>query len=154
MSVKAIPTGYHSLTPYMNVRGAADAIEFYKKAFGAKEKLRMPGPDGKIGHAELTIGDSTIMLADEFPQMKNFGPKALGGTTVSFMIYVENCDTIFKQALAAGGKETRPLKNQFYGDRSGTLEDPFGHTWTIATHVEDVSPEEMARRAQKEMQTA
>jgi PhnB protein len=149
MSVKPIPDGYNSVTPYLIINGAAAAIEYYKKAFGAKERMRMPGPDGKIGHAELTIGDSTLMLADEFPDMKALGPKTRGGTTVSFCVYVADCGATFKQALAAGGKELRPLQDQFYGDRSGTLEDPFGHCWTIATHVEDVSPEEMARRAEK-----
>ena len=149
MSVKPIPDGYHSVTPYLIIDGAAAAIEFYKKAFGAQERMRMPGPDGKIGHAEITIGNCTLMLADEFPEMNAHGPKTRGGTTVSFCIYVPDCDAQFKQALAAGGKELRPLKDQFYGDRSGTLEDPFGHCWTIATHVEDIAPEEMARRAEQ-----
>ena len=154
MPVKAIPTPYHSVTPYLIVKGGAEAIEFYKKALGARERMRIPAPEGKVGHAELEIGDSIVMLADEFPEMQALSPKTLGGTPVSFCIYVDNVDARFQQAIAAGGKETRPVKDQFYGDRSGTLEDPFGHTWTIATHVEDVSPEEMARRAEKQMQNA
>ena len=141
--VKPIPDGYHSLTPYLIINGAAEAIEYYKKAFGAVELFRMEH-QGKIGHAEIRIGDSPLMLADENEQYK--GPKSLGGTPVSLMIYVEDVDTVYPQALAAGGTEHRPLQDQFYGDRSGTLTDPFGHVWTIATHVEDVSPEEMERR--------
>jgi len=145
-NVKPIPDGYHSVTPYLITKGAADAIEFYKKAFGAIELLRMPQPDGKIGHAEIQIGDSRIMLSDENAEMGFVGPTTLGGTPVSIMIYVEDVDTVFSQAIAAGGTEQRPLKDQFYGDRSGTLNDPFGHTWHIATHKEDVSPEEMEKR--------
>ena len=148
MAVKPIPSDYNTLTPYLIVKGGADAIEFYKKAFGAEERLRIPAPDGKIGHAELEIGDSVLMIADEFPEMNALSPQTLGGTPVSFCIYVEDVDADFPKAIAAGGKETRPIKDQFYGDRSGTLEDPFGHTWTIATRVENVSPEEMLRRAQ------
>ena len=143
--VKPIPEGYHSLTPYLIVDGAADALEYYKKAFGATELFRMDH-QGKIGHAEMRIGDSPFMLADEQPQMGFKGPKALGGTPVSLMIYVDNVDTIYKQALAAGGTEVKPLQDQFYGDRSGTLTDPFGHVWTVATHKEDVTPEEMDKR--------
>jgi PhnB protein len=143
--VKPIPEGYHSVTPYLICDGAADAIEYYKKAFGATELFRMDH-DGKIGHAELKIGDSPIMLADEYPQMGYRSPKALGGTPVSIMIYVPDVDTVYKQAMAAGGTEVKPLQDQFYGDRSGTLTDPFGHVWTIATHKEDVSMEEMNRR--------
>ena len=157
MNAKPLPPGYSSVMPYIIVKGAAQAIEFYKKALGATERMRIPAPEGKVGHAELQIGDSVIMLADEFPEMGARGPKSLGGTPVSFCVYVEDVDKRFPQALAAGGRETRPLKDQFYGDRSGTFEDPFGHTWTIATHVEDVPPEEMARRAEKvakEMQSA
>ena len=147
MAVKSIPEGYHSLTPYLIINGASDAIEFYKKAFGAVELMRMPAPGDKIGHAEIKIGDSPIMLADEFPEMGYKSPTTLGGSPVSLMIYVEDVDTVFKQAIAAGGKEQRPVKDQFYGDRSGTLEDPFGHVWHVATHKEDVSAEEMERRA-------
>ena len=147
MAVKKIPEGYHSVTPYLIISGASEAIEYYKKAFGATEIMRMPGPDGKIGHAELKIGDSPIMLADEFPEMGYKSPTTLGGSPVSLMIYVEDVDKTFAAAIAAGGKEQRPVKDQFYGDRMGTLEDPYGHIWHVATHTEDVSPEEMERRA-------
>lgn len=143
---KAIPDGYHSVTPYLIVKGAARALEFYKKAFNAQELYRMDAPGGTIGHAEIQIGDSRIMLSDEFPEMGARSPETLGGSPIGLCIYVENVDVLFKQAVAAGGKEERPVKDQFYGDRSGTLRDPFGHQWTIATHKEDVSPEEMARR--------
>jgi len=146
MAVKPIPDGYHTVTPYLIVKGAAKALEFYKKALGAEERVRMPGPEGKIMHAEIQIGDSTIMLADEFPQMGAVSPQSLGGTPVGICLYVQDVDTLFKRAIAAGGKEERPLQNQFYGDRSGTMVDPFGHKWTIATHIEDVTPEEMQRR--------
>jgi PhnB protein len=146
-SVKPIPEGYHSITPYLVTNNAADAIEYYKKAFGATELFRMPAPGGKIGHAELKIGDSPIMLADEYPDMGYFGPAKYGGTPVSLMIYVEDVDTVYPRAIAAGGQEVKALQNQFYGDRSGTLKDPFGFIWTVATHVEDVSPEEMDKRA-------
>ncbi len=147
MAVKPIPEGYHSVTPHLIIKGAADAIEYYKKAFGATELMRMPAPGGKIGHAEIKIGDSAIMLADEFPEMGYKSPQTLGGSPVSIMIYVEDVDTVFSRAIASGGKEQRPVKDQFYGDRMGTLEDPFGHVWHVATHTEDVSPEEMERRA-------
>jgi PhnB protein len=147
MAVKSIPEGYHSVTPYLIVSGASDAIEFYKKAFGAVELMRMPAPGEKIGHAEIKIGDSPIMLADEFPEMGHKSPQTLGGSPVSIMIYVEDVDTVFNRAIAAGGKEQRPVKDQFYGDRMGTLEDPFGHVWHVATHTEDVPAEEMERRA-------
>jgi PhnB protein len=143
---KPIPEGYHSVTPYLIIKGATQAIDFYKKAFGATELFRMPAPGGKIGHAEIKIGDSPIMLADEFPEMGHKSPQTLGGSPISIMIYVTDVDTVFKQAIAAGGKQQRPVKDQFYGDRSGTLEDPFGHVWHVATHKEDVSPEEMERR--------
>jgi PhnB protein len=146
MPVKPIPDGYHTVTPYLYVRGAATAIEFYKKAFGANELFRMAAPGGKVGHAEMKIGDSPIMLADEHPEMDVLGPQSRGGTTVSIVLYVDNVDALFTQAVAAGGKVTRPVKDQFYGDRSGTLTDPFGHVWTIATHKEDVSPQEMEKR--------
>jgi len=146
MPVKPIPDGYHTATPYLIVKGAAQALDFYKRAFGADERVRIPAPEGKVMHAEIQIGDSMIMLADEFPQMGAVSPQTLSGTPVGICLYVENVDALFKQAIAAGAKEERPLKNQFYGDRSGTLIDPFGHKWTIATHVEDVSGEEMQRR--------
>jgi PhnB protein len=143
--VKPIPDGYHSVTPYLICDSAADAIEYYKKAFGATELFRMDH-EGKVGHAELKIGDSPIMLADEYPQMGYRSPKALGGTPVSIMIYVPDVDTVYQQAIDAGATEVKPLQDQFYGDRSGTLTDPFGHVWTIATHKEDVTMEEMNRR--------
>jgi len=149
MAVKPIPDGYHSVTPYLIVQGGARAIDFYKQAFGATELFRMDAPRGKIGHAEVKIGDSPVMLADEHPEMGAKSPQTLGGSPVHLMIYVEDCDTVFKRAIAAGGTETRPLKDQFYGDRSGTLTDPFGHSWTIATHKEDVSPEELERRSEQ-----
>jgi PhnB protein len=150
MPVKPIPEGYHTATPYLIVRGAERALEFYKKAFGATELMRFPAPEGKIGHAEIKIGDSPIMLADEFPDMGNRSPQSFGGTPVSIMLYVEDVDAVAKRAVAAGAKEQRPVKDQFYGDRSGTFEDPFGHVWNIATHKEDVSPEEMRRRMEQE----
>ena|SRR5437868_11392049 len=143
---KPIPDGYHTATPYLIVDGAARAIEFYKEAFGAKEMMRMAEPSGRVGHAEIKIGNSAIMLADEFPEMGARSPKALGGTPVSLMLYVEDVDKVFARAISAGGKETRPVKDQFYGDRMGSLADPFGHEWHIATHKEDVSPEEMKGR--------
>jgi PhnB protein len=148
-TVKAIPQGYHSVTPYIMVKGGAEALEFYKKAFGAKEKLRVPGPGGKIMHAEFEIGDSVIMMADEFPEMGGFSPETLKGTPVGIHLYVENVDEVFAKAVAAGAKVERPLANQFYGDRSGALVDPFGHKWHVATHVEDVSEEELNRRMQE-----
>ena len=142
---KPIPDGYHSVTPYLICDGAADAIEYYKKAFGATELFRMDH-EGRVGHAELKIGDSPIMLADEYPQMGYRSPKALGGTPVSIMIYVPDVDTVYQQAIDAGATVVKPLQDQFYGDRSGTVTDPFGHVWTVATHKEDVSMEEMNRR--------
>ena len=146
MAVKPVPQGYHTVTPYLIVEDGAAAIEFYKKAFGAKELLRFPGPGGKLMHGEIQIGDSPIMLADEFPEMGARSPQALGGTPVGICLYVPDVDSLFNQAIQAGGKVERPLQNQFYGDRSGTFIDPFGHKWTIATHIEDVTPEEIGRR--------
>ena len=146
MSAKPIPDGYHTATPYLVLQNAADAIEFYNKAFGATELMRLASPGGKIGHAEIKIGDSPIMLADEFPDMGYRGPRALGGSPVSIMLYVEDVDALFNQAVAAGATVRRPVKDEFYGDRSGNLEDQFGHVWTIATHKEDVSPEEIEKR--------
>ena len=154
MPVSPIPEGYHSVTPYLILKNAAAAIEFYKKALGAVELYRMEAPGGKIGHAEIRIGDSPVMLADEYPDMGYKGPESLGGTSVSLMVYVADVDKVYPQAIAAGGKELRPLQNQFYGDRSGTLSDPFGHVWTISSHVEDVSEEEMAKRAEAAMKEA
>jgi len=144
--VNPIPEGYHTATPYLIVKDAARAIEFYKKAFGAIELMRMTQQDGRIGHAEIKIGDSPIMLADEFPEMGARSPEALGGSPVSVLLYVQDVDAVFNQAVAAGAKVTRPVKDQFYGDRSGGVTDPFGHQWHIATHKEDVTPEEMKRR--------
>jgi PhnB protein len=146
MSVKPIPDGYHTVTPYLIVKGAAEAIDFYKKAFGATEIMRFPMPDGRLGHAEIKIGDSFVMLADEFPQMLAVSPATLGGTPIGLCLYVPNVDELFNQAVAAGAKVERPVTNQFYGDRAGTVLDPFGHKWTITTHVEDVSMEEMQKR--------
>jgi PhnB protein len=151
MAPKPIPEGYSTVTPYLVIQGAGAAIDYYKKVFGAIERMRMDAPGGMIGHAELTIGGSMIMLADEFPDMGYRGPKAFGGSPVSLMLYVANVDEVFKRALDAGAKPLRPVADQFYGDRMGTLEDPFGHVWTIGTHVEDVSPEEMRRRSEEMM---
>jgi PhnB protein len=149
---KACPDGYHSVTPYLFIDGAARAIEFYKQAFGAVELFRMGKPGEKVGHAEIQIGNSRIMLADEFPEMGARGPKTIGGSPVNLMIYTEDVDTVFARAIAAGATEVRPVKDQFYGDRSGCLTDPFGHSWTIATHVEDVPPDELERRAKEACQ--
>jgi len=147
MAVKPIPDGYHSVTPYLVIKNSATkAIDYYKKAFGAKELVRMAGPGGTIGHAEIKIGDSVIMLADEMEGMGFKSPLSLGGSPVGLMIYVKDVDATYKGAIKAGGKELKPLENQFYGDRSGTLSDPFGHRWTVATHVEDVPPKEMEKR--------
>jgi PhnB protein len=145
--VKPIPDGYPVITPYLVVDGGVRAIDFYKQIFGAQERMRMAGPDGRIGHAELQIGDSVIMLADEHPAMGAKAPKAFGGSPVSLMIYVTDVDAVVKKAADSGAKIVRPLENKFYGDRSATIEDPFGHAWTVSTHVEDVSPEEMQKRA-------
>ena len=150
MPVKPIPDGYHTATPYLIVNGAAAAIDFYQKAFGAEEVMRCPMPDGRMGHAEIQIGNSKIMLADEFPEMNAKGPLALGGSPVGICLYVLDSDASFQRAIAAGGKVLRPIQDQFYGDRSGTLTDPFGHQWTISTHREDVPLVEIERRV-KEM---
>ncbi len=145
-TVKPIPEGYHSVTPYLIIKGAARAIDFYKQAFGAVETLRVPGANGTIGHAELRIGDSIIMLADEMQSGPYRSPEAFGGSPVSLMIYIANVDDVFARALSLGARQSRAVQDQVYGDRSGNLIDPFGHVWTIATHVEDVSLEEMQRR--------
>jgi PhnB protein len=145
MSTKAIPDGYSSITPYLMVQGAAEAIEFYKDVFDATERLRIPAED-RIGHAELEIGDSVIMLADECSERGALSPQSVGGTPVCLHLYVEDCDDVFARAIAAGAKQIRPVENQFYGDRSGMFSDPFGHKWNVATHVEDVAPEELQRR--------
>jgi PhnB protein len=146
MAVNPVPEGYHSVTPYLIVNGAARAIDFYKMAFGATEIMRMPGPNGRVMHAELRIGDSVVMLADEPEGGEHKSAQALGGSPVGLMIYIADVDKVFQRALSAGAKETRAVHDQFYGDRSGNLIDPFGHSWTVSTHVEDVSPEEMQRR--------
>lgn len=149
--VDPIPEGYHTLTPYLHIRGAASALDFYQRAFGAKELFRLEGPPGKIGHAEMRIGDSPFMLADEMEEWGNRSPTSLGGTACSFMIYVEDVDAVFAQALEAGATEVRPVTDEFYGDRTGMVEDPFGHRWSIATHVEDVPAEEIERRMKEMM---
>jgi PhnB protein len=151
MAVKPIPEGYHTATPYLAVDDAAEAIEYYKKAFGAKERVRMDAPEGKIGHAELEIGDSLVMLSDPFPQATTRTPKELGGTSASVFLYVEDVDAVVKQAIEAGATITMEVADQFWGDRFGSVTDPFGHSWSIATHVEDVPPEEMAERAKEAM---
>jgi PhnB protein len=148
---KAIPGGYHALTPSIAVDNAADAIEFYKRAFGAKERMRMPGPGDTIGHAELEIGDSVLMLSDPFPQASVKPPKEVGATTVGIFMYVEDVDEVVQQAVDAGGTVVMPVDDQFWGDRFGTVADPFGHQWMLATHVEDLSPEEIAERGKTAM---
>jgi len=149
--VKPIPDGYPRVSPYLIVDGAADAIEFYKTVLRATERVRMPGPNNTVGHAELQIGDSVIMLADEFPDIGFRGPKAVGGTPVVVNVYVEDVDDVFARALKAGATELQPVTNQFYGDRRGQFEDPFGHRWAVATHVEDVPEDEMMKRAEEAM---
>jgi len=154
--VSYIPKGYNSVTPYLVIRGAAKAIDYYKKVFGATETVRMPGPDGTIGHAELTIGDSHIMLADESPSMGtgHASPDTVGGSPVSLYVYLPDVDEVVKRATADGAKLLKPVQDQFYGDRSGFIQDPFGHLWGIATHIEDVTPEVMQERMKKMMQPA
>ena len=144
--VKPIPEGFHTATAYLNVRDAARALEFYKKAFGAKELMRLVGPGGKVLHAEIKIGDSVIMIAEEVEEWGNLSPQTLGGSPVRIVLYVEDVDALARQAVAAGAKLLVPVADQFYGDRSGRLQDPFGHLWLISTHTEDVSPEEMQKR--------
>jgi PhnB protein len=151
MAVKPIPDGYHSVTPYLIFDDAAGALEFYKKAFNAVELLRMAGPDGRIGHAEIRIGNSPVMLADENPAMGAKSPRTIGGSPISLMVYLEDVDARVAQAVAAGAKLTRPVADQFYGDRTGGIEDPFGYHWYLATHVEDVPPDELEKRAAKAM---
>jgi PhnB protein len=146
-AVKPIPEGYHAVTPYLSVAGAAQALDFYKKAFGAREIMRVESPGNKVGHAEIEIGGSRLMMADEFPDMGFRGPKTYGGSPVHIHLYVEDADKTVEQAVAAGAKVIRAVANQFYGDRSGSIEDPFGHVWHIATHVEDLTPEEVQQRA-------
>ena len=151
MATKPIPEGYHSVTPYLAVDDATEAIEFYKKAFGAKERVRMAAPGDTIGHAELEIGDSLVMLSDPSPQSSTRSPKELGGTSVSFLLYVEDVDAFVKKAVDSGANVVMEVADQFWGDRFGTISDPFGHTWSVATHVEDVPPEEMEERAKAAM---
>jgi PhnB protein len=150
-NVKPIPDGFHTLTPYLIIKGAAEAMDFYQRAFGATERFRMAGADGKtIGHAEMLVGDSILMLADESPQLGHLSPQSLKGTPVSFLLYVTDVDAAFKRAVDAGATVKQPLENKFYGERAGTLVDPFGHNWTLMTHVEDVTPEEMDKRLKAE----
>jgi len=151
MATQPIPEGYHTVTPYLAVDDAAEAIDYYTKAFGAKERVRMETPDGKVGHAELEIGDSLVMLSDPFPQASTKTPSELGGTSVSVFMYVEDVDAVVKRAVDAGATVTMEVADQFWGDRFGSVKDPFGHLWSIATHVEDVPPEEMAERAKAAM---
>ncbi|MHB8602717.1 MAG: VOC family protein [Nitrosotalea sp.] len=152
--VKSIPDGYHSITPTIIVRGAANAIEFYKKAFGAQEIMRFPGPDGKtIMHAEIKIGDSKLMLTDEMPQMKHLSPQTVGGTSSGIFLYVENADDVFNKAVSAGAKVEMPMMDAFWGDRCGSIEDPFGHKWMISTHKKDLSAEEMAKAGAEAMKS-
>jgi PhnB protein len=154
--VPYIPKGYNTVTPYLIIKGAARAIEYYKKVFGATETVHMPGPDGKVGHAELKIGDSHIMLADENPSMGQGHTSAttIGASPISLYVYLPDVDKVFDRAIAEGGKVLKPVQDQFYGDRSGFLQDPFGHLWGVATHVEDVSPQEMKERMKKLMPAA
>jgi PhnB protein len=149
--VKPIPEDYPRVAPYLHVNGADAAIEFYKNVLGAQERMRMPAPEGKIGHAELEVGNAVIMLADEFPEMDVRAPKSIGGTPVTLHVYVEDVDATFEAALSAGATSVRPVENQFYGDRSGQFEDPFGHRWNVASHVEDVPPKEMEKRMSEAM---
>jgi PhnB protein len=151
MATKPIPEGYHTVSPYLAVEDAAEAIEYYKRAFGAKETVRMNTPDGKIGHAELELGDSHLMLSDPFPQASTKTPKELGGTTVNIFMYVEDVDAVVQQAVDAGATVTMEVADQFWGDRFGTITDPFGHTWSIATHVEDLTPDEIEERSKAAM---
>ena len=154
MPVSFIPAGYHTITPYITVRGAAKALEWYTQALGAKEIMRFAAPDGTVAHAEIEIGGSRVMLGDEMPAFGNRGPESLGGTTGGLCIYLPDVDGAFAKAVAAGAKVFKPVQDQFYGDRSGTVIDPFGHVWTLATHIEDVSEEEMCRRAAEHMKGA
>ncbi len=150
-AVKPVPIGYSTVTPTLIVKGAASALDFYKKAFGAKELSRFTDPKGRIAHAEIQIGSSRLMLSEEYPEMQARGPQTLGGTPVSLMMYVEHVDELFHQALIAGAKEVQPVKDQFWGDRAGTVRDPYGHVWMVATRIEDLSNQELERRAAKAM---
>jgi PhnB protein len=144
---KSVPRGYRTVTPYLIIKDAASAIDYYKQAFKAKVLLCLSEPSGKVGHAEIKIGDSRIMLADEYPEMGSRGPQSFGGSSVSILLYMDDCDEIFSRAIARGAKIVKPMSDQLYGDRAGTLEDPFGHIWTIATHKEDLTSEEILQRA-------
>ncbi len=148
-TVKPIPDGYRSITAYLIVDDGPAALEFYKRAFGARERMRMDSPDGRLGHAELEIGDSVVMLASEHPEIGAVSPRTIGGTAVSLLLYTDDVDMVFARAVDNGATAVRPVQNQFYGDRSGTVQDPFGHHWSIATHIEDVSPEQIAERMSK-----
>jgi PhnB protein len=152
--VNPVAEGFHSVTPYLFIKGAAGAIDFYKKVFGAAEIMRMPGPNGRIMHAEIRIGDSIVMLSDEYPEIGALSPQSIGGTASGLNVYIENVDAVVQKAVDAGAKLVRPVKDQFYGDRSGSLIDPFGHMWSVATHVEDVPPEEMKKRMANAMSQA
>lgn len=149
--VKPVPEGYHTVTPYLTLNDAAGAIDFYKRAFGATENMRMNGPGGKIGHAELRVGDSVIMLSDEMPGQSSKSPKSLGGTTAGIFLYVEDVDALYNRAVSAGAKGSMPPADMFWGDRFGTVTDPYGHVWSMATHKEDVAPEEMEKRGKEAM---
>jgi PhnB protein len=149
MSVQAVPTGHHTVTPYLTVKQGVQALEFYKRAFGATEAFRLMMPDGRLGHAEIRLGDSMIMLSDEFPEYGGKAPETLGGSPVSIHLYVDDVDAFVKKAVAAGAVERKPVMDQFYGDRSGQLEDPFGHLWWVATHKEDVAPAELQKRVRE-----
>jgi len=148
MTVKSIPEGFHSVTPYLSIKGASEALEFYKQAFNATEMFRLSMPSGEIGHADIIIGNSHIMLADQCEESTIPSPQALGGSSVGLHVYVEDVDALFAQAINAGAKEVKPVENQFYGDRTGTLEDPFGHIWFLATHKEDLTPDDINKRAE------
>ena len=152
--VHYIPKGYNTITPYLVIKGAAKAIDYYKRVFGATVVVRMDGPDGRVGHAELLIGNSRIMLADENPQMGYRSAESIGASPVSLLVYLPDCDKVVAKAVAGGAKILKPVEDQFYGDRSGFIQDPFGHFWSVATHIEDVSPKEMEERAKKAMKAA
>ncbi|MEV7525135.1 VOC family protein [Streptomyces sp. NPDC091371] len=153
MTVQPVPEGYPRVTPYLCVDGASAAIDFYVSVLGARERMRMAAPDGRIGHAELELGKSVIMLADEFPDIGFRSPKAVGGTPITLHVYVEDVDAVFAEAIARGATEVSPVKDEFYGDRTGQFEDPFGHRWNVATHIEDVPPDEMAKRSEEAMRS-
>jgi len=152
MTVRPVPDGYHTVTPYLIVKGAAQAVDFYKKVFGAVELMRIDAPGGKVGHAEIKLGDSPVMLADEFPEMGASSPQTIGGSPVGLLLYVPDVDAVFARAVSAGAKALHPVADKFYGDRAGTVVDPFGHQWTVATHKEDVAPDELQRRAKAFME--